>query len=418
MTMATCVVHESLGNNSPSMVSDLYKYLKTYKWYHRKHLRKRNRPRASKRYAFKLRAATMIFMYASRSNDKQIIHRIPTVMAIELDKYGSEGVLEVDRDNYALSITNHVRIETDSVPIKVDNCCTQTITGYESDFIPSTIRKVEDKQVCGFGRSISKITHQGTIRWRVYDDHGKEHDIIIPNTYFVPNCGLRLLSPQHWAQELNDNYPMPDGTSCTTYYNRVVLQWNQRKTVKTLHIDSNRNNVATMWTVGSLRSYNKTMKLANMTQVVMDSEIIEKNGDTEDVEDENSPEYTECDIDKFENFQHLGNEQVVIRGTTSRSHDSRSSEDELMQWHVRFGHMPMSRIQSLAKEGVLPRRLSSCKIPVCPGCMYGKLTRQPWRVRGETSHIAEKAQLAGDCISQSTLFDGTRIDSATEGNAD
>jgi hypothetical protein len=28
--------------------------------------------------------------------------------------------------------------------------------------------------------------------------------------------------------------------------------------------------------------------------------------------------------------------------------------------------------------------------------MYGKLTWQPWRVQGETSQIAEKAQLAGD----------------------
>jgi hypothetical protein len=109
-----------------------------------------------------------------------------------------------------------------------------------------------------------------------------------------------------------------------------------------------------------------------MTQVILNSEI-EMHGESpeEDAENENSPEYSECDINQFENFQHLGNEQVVIRGTTSRSHTSRSSEEELMQWHVRFGHMPMSRIQAIAKEGFFQdvwfHGRFSCALDACMG---------------------------------------------------
>ena len=49
------------------------------------------------------------------------------------------------------STDNTIRFDTDSVPIKIDNCCTQTMSGYISDFIPSTLKEVNDRYVNGFG---------------------------------------------------------------------------------------------------------------------------------------------------------------------------------------------------------------------------------------------------------------------------
>ncbi len=43
-------------------------------------------------------------------------------------------------------------------------------------------------------------TMVGTVKWRVKDDNGKIHNIILPNTYYSPSVETRLLSPQHWAQ--------------------------------------------------------------------------------------------------------------------------------------------------------------------------------------------------------------------------
>jgi hypothetical protein len=40
-----------------------------------------------------------------------------------------------DDDVYA----NTVRFDTDSYPIKIDNCCTQTMSGFKDDFIPHTL---------------------------------------------------------------------------------------------------------------------------------------------------------------------------------------------------------------------------------------------------------------------------------------
>jgi hypothetical protein len=79
-------------------------------------------------------------------------------MSTDLNKYNSEGVTELERDEYALKVTNHMRFESDSVPIKVDNCCTQSITGHLEDFIPKTVK---EKQVHGFGKTINKIYASG-----------------------------------------------------------------------------------------------------------------------------------------------------------------------------------------------------------------------------------------------------------------
>jgi GAG-pre-integrase domain len=396
ITIPVCILTEVMGTSTPRWLNKLHHRLKQHEWYRYKHVRKRTKCKGCKRY--KWRMTTMLLSVSAIQ---------PMAMLMETNDSHFDCSDEFNRDEYALTVTNHMRFEIDSVPIKVDNCCTQTITGYMSDFIPGTVKPVSGKQVRGFGQTTNKITHKGTIRWSGYDDIGKHHDIIVTNSYYVPDCAIRLLSPQHWAQERNDNYPNEDGTYCTTYKDCVELYWNQRKTVKTMEIDANHNNVATMWTIGSNKTYNKAMKFAQIceaqsNEIRSTTTTNEVQPTTQETSTQGVPEsevYEECETDKFDNFQHLGRENVVIRGTTSTSESGVSAEEELMRWHVRFGHMLMSRIQSLASEGVLPRRLVDCKVPICPGCMYGKLTRQLWRVKNQTSQIAEKATHPGECVS-------------------
>jgi len=50
---------------------------------------------------------------------------------------------------------------------------------------------------------------------------------------------------------------------------------------------------------------------------------------------------------------------------------------ELLRWHYRLGHLPFAKIQAMAKAGDIPRRLASIKPPVCPGCLFGAMTRVP-----------------------------------------
>jgi hypothetical protein len=86
--------------------------------------------------------------------------------------------------------------------------------------------------VNGFGNSKRQISQMRTIRRLVTDDSGVHRDIIIPNTYYILNCEVRLLSPQHWDQEIHNQFPIKDGTWCATYKDRVILQWSQNDILK------------------------------------------------------------------------------------------------------------------------------------------------------------------------------------------
>ena len=54
---------------------------------------------------------------------------------------------------------------------------------------------------------------------------------------------------------------------------------------------------------------------------------------------------------------------------------------ELLQCHYDFGHLPFTKLQRIAKDGILPSRLAKCKVPVCSACQYARATKRPWRSR-------------------------------------
>ena len=134
--------------------------------------------------------------------------------------------------------------DTDSFPIRVDNCATATISNRIEDF-DGPLSKSNQK-IKGIGGSIGNV-QRGTIKWRIEDDNGKVHTLLLPNSYYVPNSPSRLLSPQHWAQQAKDQKPLPRGTWCATYSDAIVLQWQQRKFTKTIPLQQDGANVCMMY---------------------------------------------------------------------------------------------------------------------------------------------------------------------------
>jgi len=128
--------------------------------------------------------------------------------------------------------------DTDSFKIKVDNCCSSSFTNNLDDVVGTPV-PVKAK-VKGFGGSATPVTHRVTIRWNIEDDLGRRHTILLRNSYYAPT-GDRLLSPQHWAQVANDNYPTKDGTCCLTTASSIKLMWEQRKNTKTIILDPTSN---------------------------------------------------------------------------------------------------------------------------------------------------------------------------------
>jgi GAG-pre-integrase domain len=102
---------------------------------------------------------------------------------------------------------------------------------------------------------------------------------------------------------------------------------------------------------------------------------------------------------------------------TQREHDSTITPDrfqtdtvqeiinqrELLALHYRLGHLSMNKVQRLAAVGLLPSKIAQCKIPICQSCMYGMMTRQPWRTKGEVAPIAPKVSYPGEHVSVNQL---------------
>jgi GAG-pre-integrase domain len=304
---------------------------------------------------------------------------------------------QFDMDDVAFALSNTIRFDTDSIPVKVDNCCTRTMSGFESDFIPGTMKVLVGVNVYGFADSKSQITHTGTIGWKISDDEGMDHDICVPNSYYVPGCRARLLSPQHWAQEVNDNFPSIDGTWCATFHDRVVISWQQRRFKKTILLDKSRNNVAMMWTAGGINKFVAFRNMLSNVSVCYDATIAEN-------ETMIDKQYDDRHVwDTLYNVNHEGDDVLGIEGVSKASIHTENSQ-ELLEWHIRLGHMPMSRLQKLAAEGVMPSRLAKCKIPICAGCMYGKMARKPWKTKNSNPVITDDSNLRpGDCVSVDQL---------------
>jgi len=94
--------------------------------------------------------------------------------------------------------------------------------------------KVKTASKVGGISSGLEIKGSGTFRFDIEDDDGKIHTIKIPNSLFLPDLRLCLLSPQHWAQEARDEWPKPRGTRMENDTNGCTIIWGQGKHRKTI----------------------------------------------------------------------------------------------------------------------------------------------------------------------------------------
>jgi hypothetical protein len=93
--------------------------------------------------------------------------------------------------------------DSDSFDILVDGGATSCISNNLADFI--TPPKNSTVKVKGFNGTTSS-TKVGTVLWTILDDSGHRRTLKIRNTYYVPACPLRLLSPQHYTADKPRTY--------------------------------------------------------------------------------------------------------------------------------------------------------------------------------------------------------------------
>jgi hypothetical protein len=76
------------------------------------------------------------------------------------------------------------------------------------------------------------------------------------------------------------------------------------------------------------------------------------------------------------------------------------NQAELMRWHYRLGHLPFPLLKAMALNGEIPCKLAKVVPPKCTGCVFGAMTRLPWRGKeGKQTHQVFVATKPGECIS-------------------
>ena len=151
------------------------------------------------------------------------------------DAYQSTHVCSAISANHGTNF----KYDSDSFTIGIDNHASRCMSNDIKHFI-TPLTPTPSTRLRGAGGNLV-VKGEGTVRWKIEDDNGKVHTMLIKNCLYVPDLHICLLSPQHWAQQANDNAPNPRGTWCATYGDVFELEWNQRQYRRSIKFDSNTN---------------------------------------------------------------------------------------------------------------------------------------------------------------------------------
>ena len=144
---------------------------------------------------------------------------------------------------------NVVNFDTDSHAIGLDNRCTACISNRIEDF-DGPVTKTNKTIKAFAGGRVSNV-YKGTIVWKWMNDEGKRFEFHIPHSYYVPDGGCRLLSPQHWAKTQH-KATSAESFGETTLQDKNILFWGENKMTIPLGKD---DNVATFATAPGFDRY-------------------------------------------------------------------------------------------------------------------------------------------------------------------
>jgi hypothetical protein len=135
--------------------------------------------------------------------------------------------------------TARARFDSDSFAVGVDNHASRCMGNNKHQFKNLVLARAA-QGVGGISKGLA-IEGKGTLVIDINDDTGKPHQVKIPNSLYLPGLKMCLLSPQHWAQEAGDDYPLPHGTRMENTAHSCVLRWGQGKFLKTILFDPSTN---------------------------------------------------------------------------------------------------------------------------------------------------------------------------------
>ena len=190
--------------------------------------------------------------------------------------------------------------DTDSKPVGLDSRASACISDDERDFVPGTLKPIS-RRIKVFGGYMTTQMQVGTLKWTWNDDQGLPYTFEIPNSYCIPKGGVKLISPQHWAQHVEG------GAETTTVADTTTMKWNQGQCQLSIPHDKS-TNVATIHLSPGYSDYCQFVMEAELTDdkpvpleedlpVVTDDELSIASDDIHPDKDEEDPWITDWHYD-------------------------------------------------------------------------------------------------------------------------
>jgi hypothetical protein len=243
-----------------------------------------------------------------------------------------------------------IRFDSDSFAVGVNNHALYCMINSPHLFENLTLTG-NTRQVNGISTGLA-IEGKGTFKFSITDNNGQRHTIHIPNSLYIPKLEKCLLLPQHWAQEEGDNQ-----TWMGNFAHCCILYWG-KGFQKTVLFDST-SNTLTFFTASSSKVYRT-----------------------------------------FTSTYKAHKASFFRRKTVLTTQAAADNQAKLMHWHYRLGHLSFPKLKQLALNGKIPKNLSKVKPPTCAGCLFGAMTKNPWRGKeSKSSHEVFVATKPGETVS-------------------
>ena len=269
----------------------------------------------------------------------------------------------------------------------------------------------------------------GTIQWDFEDDEEVTHTHIIPNSYYVPQGHVQLLSPQHWEQSRTGKDRRGGAGTMTTAVS-CRLFWDNDQVCKAIPIDVHGNNVARFHLATGYNAFHAYCASTNideydrdpLLQMEVESTIISDDNegselhDTPSNEEDESNEWPNHDeSDKPRLFQLDGPKTPDTPRTSptiildEEERQDETAVTELLQHHHNIGHLSFTKVQEMAKQGIFSSRIAKCPVLICSACQYAKATRRQWHTKSCKNHqdVNEYPTKPGQCVAVDQLVSPT-----------
>ncbi len=334
----------------------------------------------------------------------------------------------------AVNRTRAICFDSDSYPIGIDTHATRCIVNAPHLF--KDLKLVDVGEAEGIKSGLD-IKGTGTFKFKIKDDNGMLHKIKIPNSLYIPKLKRCLLSPQHWVQEAEDNYPRPKGTRMSLDNEFYYVHWGQAKYGKSIPYNLS-TNVPILYTATSLRTYHafsstfeameapffqwerviqfpECGRTVNKPELVPEEFIAEENvtyrKDVSASEGANADNRT-VKTANLPSPQQEKPSKVTQQGplTFNPSPLTKEAEDiqllvvdkqaKLMQQHYPLGHLTFPKLKQLTLNDKIPKKLAKVMPPKCAGCLFGAMTQLPWQGKEtKANHEVFVVTKPGECIS-------------------